>query len=742
MAHTKNYKIIAFAVCLLSLLLSNTIEAIEWENYTSYEEVRNLQVIDDSLYIATSGGLIVLSSFDSSPISFQKLDGLGTNNITDIIQDANGDKWITAFGRLVKWSNNAFEQFLFFDNLNNNLFLLHTLKDDDSYIWIGSSLGLVLFSKVNDGGQIEDSYALFGDLNPSPSINDILLQNDTIWVATSDGVAYADYTNLSLLKSPSNWTTISTRNFALLDNNEFVSIVSVNSSMYALNKTGLYKIDIDNFGTVNLSEISLSSTASFQNISLHGDTLVVLADDANSGFLYNVLNDIVISTTSVGAVNPTSEVTFDNYQWVGSEKNGLITVDNLLVTDYELGGLPNNDVSDIAIDSKGTMYGGFDNQTFAQSSGSLWEDFSFGLGQDATVTMIDSLDRVWMGTWGNGVWVLDNDTLINYDENNSTLIGNSDTPPFGLSWVYTTGMDTDGRYVYLTSYRAANDFPIAIGDMNNLNSIDGWDSIGVTNGLSNSFITSLDYDDGKVAVGTESDGVYECTVGDNPFTSQKICRHLTRENSLLVSNSVRDVAYAPDGALWVGTNFGLSRYDLGIDFFRDIILPDEISSDITALEFDSRGNLWIGTQNGLALRNQDDGSFDIFTTFNSGLISDFIHNITFDKYTGKVYVATDKGFSVISSLQGKPVFEISDVIAFPNPFVINSSADKITFNYGLSAEVSIFNSSGEHIITMPVNRSWDGKNDKGNDVASGAYFFLVKDENGNIGKGKILLVRN
>ncbi len=753
MDYTKNYKISLLRIIILAFILPLSVQAVEWENYTSFQEVKNLKVIDDSLYIATSGGLVVLSSFDTSPISFHKLDGLGTNNITDIMKDANEDKWITGFGRLIKWSNDSFEQFLFFDNLNNNLFQLHTLVDDNNFIWIGSSLGLVLFSKINDGGQIEDSYPLFGDLNPNPIVHDILLRNDTIWIATSDGVAFADYSNPALLKSPSNWTTISNRNFSLLDNNEFVSIKQVGSSMYALNKTGLYKITVDNFGVVSLSEIQLSNSASFQKISMHADTMVVMAKNPFVGTLYYVLSDVLLFTSSVGNISPSDEVLFDNRQWVGSDKNGVVTIENTVVSDFILGGLPDNNVSDIAVDSKGTKYGGFNNRTFAQLTDSFWDDFNFSVGQSATVSMLDSLDRVWMGTWGNGVWLLDNDSLINYDETNSTLRGNSDDFPDGLRWVYTTGMDTDGRYVFFTSYRAnesdSGNYPIAIGDMVNLNSLSGWDSVGTIHGLTNHFLTSLDYDNGKIAVGTESDGVYVCTIGDNPFITDKKCRKLSKENSLLISNTIRDVAYAQNGELWVATNFGLSRYDSGIsdfenekDFFKDIILPENLSSDITTIEFDSRGNLWIGTRKGLALRNLDDGSFEVFTTFNSGLVSDNIQNITFDKYTGKIYIATDKGLSVINSLIGKPVFEVSKVIAFPNPFVINSSSDKLRFNFGRTVDVTIFSSAGEHIITMSANNAWDGKNDRGNNVASGVYLFIVKDENGDIGKGKILLVRN
>ncbi len=742
MDNTKIYKITYLLIALLAVMLPTTTNAVEWKNYSSFEEVNSLQVIDDTLYIATSGGIISLASFSDTPQSYQKLDGLGTNNISDIIKDSNGDKWLTGFGRLIKWSDNSFEQFLFFDNLNNNLFQLNTLLDQGDYLWIASSIGLVLFSKVNDGGQIEDSYPLFGDLNPNPSVNDMLVDRTTIWLATSDGVAFADFTNFSLLKSPSNWTTISTRNFAEIDNNEFLSIVYFNSSIYALNRTSLYRIDVGFFNIVTLTEIVLPATASLQNMTIKDDTLIVLAEDNNVGTMYYILSDTLHQTISLGNINPTDALSFDGLLWVGSEEDGLKTYSNSTIEKFELGGLPDNVVSDIAVDSDENIYGGFSNKTFAASTGTIWDEFNFSIGQDATVAMLDSTNRVWMGTWGNGVWVLDDTTLINYDENNSSLRGNSDNGATGLRWVYTTGMDNDGRFVYMTSYRAVNNYPIAIGDMENLDSPTGWDSIGTVNGLTNQFLTSLDYQNGKVAVGTESDGIFECSVGNNPFMSDKICRHLTRENSNLISNTVRAVAYAPNDELWVGTNFGLSRYDLGIDFFRDIQLPDGISSDINALEFDSRGNLWIGTQDGLALRNPNDGSYELFTTFNSGLVSDYIQNITFDKFTGKIYVATDKGISVISSLQGKPVFEISEVLAFPNPFVINSPSDKLNFNFALTTDVSIYNVAGEHIITMSVIDSWDGKNDKGNDVASGVYLYIVKGEDGNIGKGKILLVRN
>src|SRR5579864_3953732 len=65
--------------------------------------------------------------------------------------------------------------------------------------------------------------------------------------------------------------------------------------------------------------------------------------------------------------------------------------------------------------------------------------------------------------------------------------------------------------------------------------------------------------------------------------------------------SIISIAQTPDGYLWVGTAFGLSRFD-GVRNIpwrppRDQHLP---SSTVTRLIAARDGTLWIGTENGLA----------------------------------------------------------------------------------------------------------------------------------------------
>src|SRR5258708_38905278 len=66
----------------------------------------------------------------------------------------------------------------------------------------------------------------------------------------------------------------------------------------------------------------------------------------------------------------------------------------------------------------------------------------------------------------------------------------------------------------------------------------------------------------------------------------------------LPQDTIRAIEQTRDGDLWLGTDEGLARFD-GYDFVvfdKTVGLPD---NSITALAAAADGSLWIGTQNGL-----------------------------------------------------------------------------------------------------------------------------------------------
>jgi hypothetical protein len=106
-----------------------------------------------------------------------------------------------------------------------------------------------------------------------------------------------------------------------------------------------------------------------------------------------------------------------------------------------------------------------------------------------------------------------------------------------------------------------------------------------------------------------------------------------------------------------------------------------------------------------------------------------------------------------SSLHGEHPFPQKDYIGqnFPNPFVLNGNSDSTYFPFILSSvsevEIGVFTISGERVWHYPPPAkegkewtigdytergscpAWDGKNEKGEYVASGIYLYQVKTKN-------------
>ncbi|MCP4703967.1 MAG: hypothetical protein GY865_05100, partial [candidate division Zixibacteria bacterium] len=270
-----------------------------------------------------------------------------------------------------------------------------------------------------------------------------------------------------------------------------------------------------------------------------------------------------------------------------------------------------------------------------------------------------------------------------------------------------------------------------------------WRYFDRNDNLTSNLPVSIDYYDGTFVVGTDNAGIFTYYCGSNPLIETSInAVNLREDNSQLGSNTVTVVKYDNHGVLWVGHKYGLSRYDEGIPRFDDFVLPAGFGPYVTTLIFDGRDNLWIGARNGLAYCNKATGEFTVYTTLNSGLPDNLINALTINQVTGDLWAGTPLGLSRFKSLIGSPTNDVAQISAFPNPFLIGSGEERLNFNYDGSAEVRIFSPAGELVYQSSINIPWDGKNQSGVDVTSGVYLALVINESGEVGRCKILLIRD
>jgi len=124
---------------------------------------------------------------------------------------------------------------------------------------------------------------------------------------------------------------------------------------------------------------------------------------------------------------------------------------------------------------------------------------------------------------------------------------------------------------------------------------------------------------------------------DNP-AEYKIRRWTTEDG--LPQNRVACMQQTRDGYLWLGTWFGLARFDgLRFTVFNKQNTSALVQDAVSALAADSEGNLWVGTRAGLV--KYAGGKFSRFTIA-SGLPDDAIWRITAARAGGVWLQAGDK----------------------------------------------------------------------------------------------------
>ena len=219
-----------------------------------------------------------------------------------------------------------------------------------------------------------------------------------------------------------------------------------------------------------------------------------------------------------------------------------------------------------------------------------------------------------------------------------------------------------------------------------------------------------------------------------------------------------------NGSIWVGTNTGVFVIDNPKEFFKEgtfkqIKVPrndgtglaDYLLSGtyIKSIEVDGANRKWIGTNdNGVYLISADGlETIHHFTTENSQLPSDCIESIAINGKSGEIFIGTDKGIASYMSDATRPEekLENSNIYAYPNPVKADYSGNISIVGLTHDCNVKIVDANGFLINEGNSNGgmySWNGRNQRGEKVASGVYYVLTYDSFGNEGVAtKILVTR-
>lgn len=216
---------------------------------------------------------------------------------------------------------------------------------------------------------------------------------------------------------------------------------------------------------------------------------------------------------------------------------------------------------------------------------------------------------------------------------------------------FATG-DAALQHDYVSSLAVAPDGRLLIGTLRGVDILDDktqtmehWNGESHTNPLSSNFVNCLYVKDGRIWVGTETNGAVKLAPRQLDVINYE---HHNSEGSLS-PNCVNAMYAEPNGTLWVGTvEGGLNRMLAGTETFTHYTAANSAlpHNSVSALEPDADGRLWIGMWGGgmafLDMKHPESlQRFDCDEAHRPLLT--FIGALAYDKFNNGLWIGANEG---------------------------------------------------------------------------------------------------
>ncbi|MBO6117935.1 MAG: hypothetical protein J6P44_05255 [Bacteroidales bacterium] len=643
----------------------------------------------------------------------------------------------------------------------------------DNKAYLSCGFGVVVLDLLRH--EIYDTWYL-GDNSSAIKVNCIYINDTAIFAGTVNGLLYADK-NSKTLATGESWKNKNL--FTDNKNKEINHIVPLTQKDLLLNilydnssHSALVKYDGQNIDTVD-------SDSYVVNMKRCGDYIGIINYLSFSLFDTN-MNSVYYISDEWYPINGVSLLVKDfvidgTSLWLSHTYSGLIHLPDFLemrTWDREIifpDGPKSNDVYGLTFDDDGRLYVAPGGKNASNENkinegnayiydGFYWKDLDKG---NITADIYDVLkiaidprnkNHLMMSTWWNGIVEVLNDTIINiYDSSNTGNLLQFHGYNYRIAGI---GYDRAGNlfaanslvpygFVYLTSKNEWGNFFTA-------SYIPDDEIRGMT----------LDYFYSYKLIHTVQNKILV-------INNQGEMTIINPNNgSLLQTSQVNCLTQDKNGEIWVGTEKGIkviySLYDAfnnsngsvsNVECNNIVYSENGIAQYLLSFEYincimvDGANRKWIGTErNGIyVLSENGDKEIYHFTLENSPLLSNKITCMAQNPKTGEVFIGTDRGLMSYRAESLEPETKDISLTVFPNP--VRPDYDGLIAIKGFvnDSDVRITDAKGRmvaHLKSLGGQAVWDGRNFKGQKVASGVYFvFASANEGENTTTGKFLIIR-
>lgn len=710
----------------------------EWQAFTSMRNISKLLVQPDAVWAISSGGVLRYDQQTQTYDRFTRLDGLPGNRISSLAADTKGHIWFgTLFQGLSRYrpEEGRFDP-PFFDFLNLGINALEPYQDR---LFVGSERGVSAF--LIDKEEVKETYRQLGRLPKDSKVTALTVFAGHLWVGTIAGLAWADL-NQPNLQDPDSWLASAVvgevRDMAVFQDTLF--IVSARSIWHIVPESRAPQQD--------------HSSIDFRSLGLFEGQLTAGTNDGRFFQRTSRFDWPRISAQGISSATDLSDTA--GPMWVASNSGLRVMGADQPPPPREPAG---NFFFDITKAADGHIwvasvpkdnlpsYGAYEYDGEGWNTHNLETKLA---SETVTAVETDANGLLWVGNWGRGIDVQDSTgTWRRLNAANSAI----------------KGID-GGNFVAISDIARDDEGLMWIADvLVGLVVLDGWRPRQAL--LYDQATIKASRDIGQIAIGpdrlkwisTPRDGFILFDDGGTPFEAGDetsiVFSTLTYPD--LSSDRVSDILVDRTGRIWIATDSGLnamrgtySREDehFAVEdwtVYHTITgLPTGVT---TALAEDNRGNIWVGSEDGLARIGSAGLVEFVLNTSNSGLIDNRINSLFFDGDKGELWIGTLDGLSRLQ-IGGKGGLAALQAQTYPNPFLVGTRGAALTFvDLPLGAAVQIFTAAGQPVyriegIPGQGTATWNGQNDTGFLVGSGIYFFVARDEAGNSAKGKFAVINN
>jgi len=748
-------------LCLFfsSFLFSQVDFSDQWEDFYSYNNVKDFVKIQDKIYAIADNAAFIYDLNTKEITKISSVNGLSGKETSSIFFSESTQRFVIGYTSGLLEIIDADGKITIANDIERlditGQKQINHFSEFDSILYLSTPFGIVQYDieNLNFG----DTYYI--DVNSSPVfVYQTAIQNNTIFAATLKGIYTADLNNPNLIDF-NNWSQPEGTFLG-----DFNAITAFNSGVYSSKSNTLYQL-------LDLNNLQQIRSYSDEIVNLKASVEYLTVATSKNAYVLNLsLNQIYTANQSITYPFKLHTAFAENQQvYLGTTDFGILQTNFSTIKYQEIHpkGPISNQVFSITADNDQlwVVYGGYDDAFtplgkrlgYSHFNGLLeekeqWKNTAFNPNFRALDLVHVTLDPVvenkaYISSWNSGILVVENDEpAILWNDTNS-----------GLENLYPSGSPNSSIRINGSAFDNQGNLWVANAWVDNRlkkqNSNGSWSSYDLSSIITNvAFgLTELVLDkSGGIWIGSRRNGalVYKES-GDR---KKALITEVTKGS--LPDLNVRTLAVDRNNRIWIGTQKGLvvfsnterlfddSIYDAQPVIIEDDGIPKKLLGDqpVNTIAIDGAENKWFGTDTGGVLGTNPSGSETLFNfnKDNSPLPSNRVLKIKVDNSNGKVYFATDKGIVAFDNDVAPFGETLTSVYAYPNPVKKEHEFVTIDGRNGThlprGTNVKILDTAGRlvHETNVEIGQElkggkviWNKTNLAGHAVASGVYIVLL-----------------